>query len=46
MANKSDIERSEKEFEVYRTREVRQLENDFDRALKELTLREAGGDDE
>ncbi|MDR0373671.1 MAG: virulence RhuM family protein [Nitrososphaerota archaeon] len=31
------IEKAEKEFEIYRTRELKQLESDFDRAIKQLT---------
>ncbi|MCL2135834.1 MAG: virulence RhuM family protein [Candidatus Bathyarchaeota archaeon] len=31
------IEKAEKEFEIYRTRELKQLESDFDRAVKQLT---------
>jgi hypothetical protein len=40
------IEKAEKEFEIFRTREMRQLESDFDRAVKELTQKEAGDDDD
>jgi hypothetical protein len=31
------IEKAEKEFEIYRARELKQLESDFDRAVKQLT---------
>jgi hypothetical protein len=31
------VEKAEKEFEIYRQREMRQLESDFDRAVKQLT---------
>jgi len=31
------IKKAEKEFEIYRQREIRQLESDFDRAVKQLT---------
>jgi hypothetical protein len=31
------IKKAEKEFEIYRAREMKQLESDFDRAVKELT---------
>ena len=40
------IEKAESEFEVYRAREMKQLESDFDRAVKKLTQREAGGEDD
>ena len=30
------VEKAEKEFEIYRQREMRQLESDFDRAVKKL----------
>ncbi|BBB91194.1 MAG TPA: RhuM family protein [Methylomusa anaerophila] len=46
VSHKQAIEKAEKEFEIYRAREMKQLESDFDRAVKELTQREAGGDDE
>jgi hypothetical protein len=36
ISNKQAIEKAEKEFEIYREREMRQLESDFDRAVKEL----------
>ncbi|MDR2146715.1 MAG: virulence RhuM family protein [Tannerella sp.] len=31
------VEKAEKEFEIYRQREMRQLESDFDKAIKQLT---------
>jgi len=31
------VEKAEKEFEIYRTRELKQLESDFDKAVKQLT---------
>jgi len=31
------IEKAEKEFEIHRTRELKQLESDFDKAIKQLT---------
>ena len=40
------IKKAEKEFEIYRAREMRQLESDFDRAVKQLTQKDVGGDDE
>jgi len=40
------IEKAESEFEVYRAREMKQLESDFDRVVKKLTQREAGGEDD
>ena len=40
------IEKAEREFEVFRAREMRQLESDFDRAVKELSQRDTGDDDD
>ncbi|MCL2868252.1 MAG: virulence RhuM family protein, partial [Candidatus Bathyarchaeota archaeon] len=37
VSHKAAIERAEKEFDAYRMREMRQLESDFDRAIKHLT---------
>ena len=31
------VEKAEKEFEIYRAREMKRLESDFDRAVKALT---------
>jgi hypothetical protein len=39
------VEKAEREFEIYRAREMKQLESDFDRAVKELT-KKAGGESE
>ena len=36
ISHKQAIEKAEKEFEIYRAREMRQLESDFDRAVKKL----------
>jgi hypothetical protein len=39
------VKKAEKEFEIYRAREMRQLESDFDRAVKALTdASEEGGE--
>jgi hypothetical protein len=38
ISHKQAIEKAEKEFAIYRAREMRQLESDFDRAIKELAL--------
>ena len=37
ISHKQAIEKAEKEFEIYREREMRQLESDFDKAVKMLT---------
>jgi hypothetical protein len=37
ISHKQAIEKAEKEFDIYREREMRQLESDFDRAIKEMT---------
>ncbi|MDR1571370.1 MAG: virulence RhuM family protein [Clostridiales Family XIII bacterium] len=44
ISHKKAVEKAEKEFEVYRAREMRQLESDFDRAVRELTQKDAGGE--
>jgi len=36
ISHNKAIEKAEKEFEIYRAREMKQLESDFDRAVKEL----------
>ena len=36
ISHKQAIEKAEKEFEAYRAREMRELESDFDRAIKQL----------
>lgn len=36
VSKRQAIEKAEKEFETYRAREMRQLESDFDKAVKEL----------
>ena len=36
ISHKKAIEKAEKEFEIYREREMKQLESDFDKAVKEL----------
>jgi len=41
VSHKQAIEKAEKEFEIYRVREMKQLESDFDRVVKQLTQREA-----
>jgi hypothetical protein len=38
ISHREAIEKAEKEFEIYRAREMRQLESDFDRAVKALSL--------
>jgi hypothetical protein len=44
ISHKKAIEKAEKEFELYRAHEMRQLESDFDRAVKELARKDAGGE--
>jgi hypothetical protein len=39
-SHKEAIEKAEKEFEIYRAREMRQLESDFDKMVKKLDVRE------
>jgi hypothetical protein len=40
------VKKAEKEFEIYRAREMKQLESDFDRAVKALTDSAKDGDGE
>lgn len=40
ISHKQAIEKAEKEFEIYRTREMEQLESDFDKAVKLLQEKE------
>ena len=42
ISHKQAIEKAEKEFEIYREREMRRLESDFDRAVKQLPQRPPG----
>jgi hypothetical protein len=43
VSHKQAIEKAEKEFEIYRDREMKQLESDFDRAVKTLSKKAKGG---
>jgi hypothetical protein len=36
LVRQEAIEKAEREFEIYREREMRQLESDFDKAVKRL----------
>ena len=44
VSHKQAVEKAEKEFEIYRAREMKQLESDFDRAVKELTKADLGAE--
>ena len=37
ISHQQAVEKAEKEFEIYRQREMKQLESDFDKAVKQLT---------
>ncbi|MCL2007169.1 MAG: virulence RhuM family protein [Treponema sp.] len=37
ISHKEAIEKAEKEYEIYREKEMKQIESDFDKAVKELT---------
>ena len=41
ISHKQAVEKAEKEFEIYRQNEMKQLESDFDRAVKQLTQKSA-----
>lgn len=43
VSHKQAIEKAEKEFEIFRAREMKRLESDFDRAVKELAKKDEGG---
>lgn len=45
-SHKEAVEKAEKEFELYRAAEMRELESDFDRAVKQLTQRDVDGEDD
>ena len=36
VSHKQAVEKAEKEFEIYRAREMKQLESDFDLAVRQL----------
>lgn len=40
VSHRLAIEKAEKEFEVYRKREMKQLESDFDKTIKQITQRD------
>jgi len=42
ISHRKAIEKAEKEFEIYRAREMKQLESDFDRAVKQLSEKNGG----
>jgi len=44
ISHKQAIEKAEKEFEIYREREMKQLESDFDRAVKEIAQLKDGAE--
>ena len=46
ISHQQAIEKAEKEFELYRAREMKQLESDFDRAVKELAKSNGEQNDE
>jgi len=46
VSHKQAVKKAEKEFEIYRTREMKQLESDFDRAVKQLTQKDMDGSEE
>ncbi len=40
ISHQEAVQKAEREFELYRAREMKQLESDFDRAVKELSSKE------
>ena len=43
ISHRQAIEKAEKEFELFRTHEMRQMESDFDRAIKQLSTKAGQG---
>jgi hypothetical protein len=46
VSHQEAIEKAEREFEIYREREMRMLESDFDKAVKRLKNLQKGDDEE
>ena len=46
ISHQEAIEKAEREFEIYREREMRMLESDFDKAVKRLKNMEDNTEDE
>ena len=46
VSHRQAIAQAEQEFEIYRAREMKQLESDFDRAVKQLAQKKGGQTDE
>ncbi len=44
VSHKEAIEKAEREFEAYRAKEMRELESDFDRMIKEIEDQQKGGE--
>ena len=44
ISHKQAVEKAESEFEIYRAKEMAQLESDFDRAVKKLAKRDSGSE--
>ena len=44
ISHKQAMEKAEQEFEIYRKREMRQLESDFDKAIRQLSLMDINTD--
>lgn len=40
ISHKQAVAKAEKEFEIYRQREMRELESDFDKAIKKIIDKE------
>jgi len=43
ISHQQAIEKAEKQFEIYRAKEMKQLESDFDRAMKFITKKDTDG---
>jgi len=46
VSHEQAVEKAEREFEIYREREMRQLESDFDRVVKEITKKRSDDDEQ
>jgi hypothetical protein len=45
ISHKQAVKKAEHEFEIYRDREMRQLESDFDRVVRELVQKNTADED-
>jgi len=46
ISHKDAIEKAEKEFDIYRANQLKQIESDFDRTMKQLKQKDSGGNED